>query len=135
MWSAFKRQICGLIIATCALSLLYAADKQQLKAALDAVDANLKTSAGKQYDELSGKDFMEKYLPNMRQCKQSLPAGSSLDPFDVFVKLKADGQVVDALAYPETPLAICTRASLLNKKFSNPPHDEYWINIHLQLKH
>jgi hypothetical protein len=115
-------------------SMSFAADKKQLEAAVAAVDANLKTSAGKQYDELIGKEFPERYLSGVRQCKQSLPAGTSIDPFDMFVRLNADGKVLEVLVYPETQFASCVRNALLAGKFSNPPHDSYWINIHLQLK-
>jgi len=112
-----------------------AADKKQLEAALAAVDANLKTSAGKQYDALIGKEFPEKYWSSVRQCKQSLPPGTAVDPFDMFVKLNADGKVQEVLVYPETQFAGCTRTAVLAGKFSSPPHDDYWINIHLELKH
>ena len=116
-------------------SICMAADKKQLAAAVAAVDANLKTSAGKQYDDRLGKEFPDKYWSSVRQCKQSLPAGTNLDPFDMFLKLNAEGKVQLVLVYPETQFANCTRAALLTGKFSNPPHDDYWINIHLELKH
>jgi hypothetical protein len=116
-------------------SMCFAADKKQFAAALAAVDANLKTSAGKQYDDLIGKEFPDKYWSNVRQCKQSLPAGAGLDPFDMFLKLNSEGKVQEALVYPETQFAVCVRTALLVGKFSSPPHDDYWINIHLQLKH
>lgn len=116
-------------------SICLAADKKQLTAAVAAVDANLKTSAGKQYDDRLGKEFPDKYWSSVRQCKQSLPAGTNLDPFDMFLKLNAEGKVQVVLVYPETQFANCTRAALLTGKFSNPPQDDYWINIHLELKH
>lgn len=116
-------------------SLSLAADKQQLMAAVAAVDANLKTPAGKQYDKSLGKDFPGKYLPSLKQCKQSLPAGSSIDTFDMFLKLNADGRVQEVLLYPETQFAVCTRTALLADEFSKPPHGDYWINIHMQFKH
>ena len=112
-----------------------AADKKQLTAAVAAVDANLKTSAGKEYDSRLGKEFPDKYWSSVKQCKQSLPADTNLEPFDMFLKLNAEGKVQDVLVYPETQFANCTRTALLSGKFSNPPHDEYWINIHLELKH
>jgi len=112
----------------------FAADKKQLEAALAAVDANLKTSAGKQYDELIGKEFPERYLSSVKQCKQSLPTGTSIEPFDMFLKLNAEGKVQSVLVYPETQFANCIRSALLTGKFSSPPHDDYWINIHMQLK-
>jgi hypothetical protein len=116
-------------------ALCLAADKKQLSDALAAVDANLKTSAGKQYDEQIRKEFTAKYMASLRQCKQSLPAGTSVDTFDMFLKLNAEGKVQEGLVYPETQLAVCTRAALLMGKFSTPPHDNYWINIHFQLNH
>ena len=115
-------------------SICLAVDKKQFDAAIAAVDANLKTAAGKQYEEVIGKEFPEKFRPSLRQCKQSLAAGTNLEPFDMFLKLNAEGKVLVVLVYPETQLATCTRDALLTGKFSNPPHDDYWINIHLQLK-
>ena len=116
-------------------SICLAADKKQLTAAIAAVDANLKTSAGKQYDDRLGKEFPERYGSSVKQCKQSLPADTNLEPFDMFLKLDAEGKVQVVLVYPETQFANCTRAALLTGKFSNPPRDDYWINIHLALKH
>ncbi len=132
-------KICRNLVALLAVllslaSTSLAADKKQLAAALAAVDANLKTAAGKQYDELLGKEFPEKYLSSVRECKQSLPGGTSIDPFDMFLRLDADGKVQEVLVYPETPFANCVRAALMAGGFSHPPHGDYWINIHMQLK-
>lgn len=115
-------------------SICLAADRKQLEAEVAAVDANLKTSAGKQYDALIGKEFPETYWA-VKQCTPSLPAGTSPEPFDMFLKLNAEGKVQVVLIYPETQFANCTRAALLTGKFSNPPHDDYWINIPMQLRH
>ena len=123
-----------LLVLLAAASRSFAADKKQLSDALAAVDANLKTPAGKQYDERIGNEFAERYLPSIRQCKQSLPAGGSVEPFDMFLKLNAEGKVLDGLIYPETQFAVCTRTALHKAKFSAPPHGDYWINIHMQFK-
>ena len=112
----------------------WAADKKQLKAALAAVEANLKTSAGKQYDEIVGKELTEKYLSSLKPCKQSLPQGARIDPFDMFLRLDSDGKVQEGLVYPETQYAGCARSALLAAKFSRPPHEDYWINIHMEFK-
>jgi hypothetical protein len=114
-------------------ALCPASDKKQLSDAIAAVDANLKTAAGKQYDESMGKEFAAKYAPSLRQCKQSSPSGIS-DAFDIFLKLDGDGKVQEALVYPETPFSMCTRSALLTGKFNPPSHNNYWVNIHLQLK-
>ena len=116
-------------------SICSAADKKQLAAALAAVDANLKTPAGKQYDDLIGKEFPERYWSSVRQCKQSIPAGNTIDPFDMFLRLNAEGKAQEVLVYPETQFTSCIRTALTGGKFSNPPHGDYWINIHIELKH
>jgi len=116
-------------------SLCVAADKKQFSDAIAAVDANLKTPAGKQYDERIGKEFSDKYISSVKQCKQSLPAGTTADSFDMFLKLDAEGKVLEGLVHPETQFTGCVRAALLAGKFSNPPHGDYWINIHMEFKH
>ncbi len=116
-------------------SLGLAADKKQLLDALAAVDANLKTPAGKQYDERIGKEFSDKYMSSLKQCKQSLPAGTTIDSFDMFLKLNAEGKVLEGLVHPETQFAVCVRTALLAGRFSNPPHGDYWINVHMDFKH
>lgn len=113
----------------------FSADKKQLMAALSAVEANLKTPAGKQYEEQFGKELIDKYVPNLKRCRQSLPAGTRVDTFDMFLKLKSDGPVGEVLVYPENQLSACSRTALLPAKFSTPPHDEYWVNVHMQGKH
>lgn len=110
----------------------FAADKKQLEAALAAVDANLKTPAGKQYDELIGKEFPDKFLASFRQCKQSMPADTKYDAFDMFLRLKLDGKIEQVLVYPETQFGNCAGRALLAGKFSSPPHSDYWVNIHMQ---
>ena len=116
-------------------SLCPAADKKQFSDAIAAVDANLKTPAGKQYDERIGKEFSDKYMSTLKQCKQSLPAGTTIDSFDMFLKLNAEGKVLEGLVHPEMQFSVCVRTALLAGKFSNPPHGDYWINIRMDLKH
>jgi uncharacterized protein (DUF3820 family) len=128
------------LIATSLLLLLLgseslSADKKKLESAVSAVEANMKTPAGKQYDQKIATDFPEKYLPGLKACKQGLPAGAKIDSFDLFIKIKMNGQVADALVYPESQFADCARNNLLNGKLSAPPHDDYWVNVHMQMKH
>jgi hypothetical protein len=111
----------------------FAVDKKQLAAAAAAVDANLKTPAGKAYDQQIGSELAQKNAATIRQCKQ-LVQGATPAPFDLFLKISADGKVGEVLVYPETQVAQCARAGLLTGKFSPPPHADYWVNIHLQFK-
>jgi hypothetical protein len=112
----------------------FATDKKQLAAAVAAVDANLKTKAGKDYDEKIGGEFSSKFVPSVRQCKQAAPA-SSLVPFDMLVRLDANGKMQEVLVYPENQLSLCTRTALLAGSFSPPPRGDYWVNIHMEIKH
>jgi hypothetical protein len=130
---AYRACCSVLLILVLSSSLSNAADKKQLSVALAAVEANLKTSPGKQYDAEIGKQLSQQHAAAIRQCRQS-SQNDGLNPFDIFLKLKADGSVDQALAYPEAPLATCTRDALSRAKFSGPPHDGYWVNIHLELK-
>ena len=111
----------------------FAADKKQLSDALAAVNANLKTPEGKRYDEQIGKEFMPSFGAALKQCKQSAPSGST-SPFDMFLKLNADGSVSEGLVYPESAFAACARGVLLKGKFSPPPRGDHWVNVHFDLK-
>ena len=73
-----------LLILAVAGNQSFGADKKQLAAAIAEVDANLKTKAGKDYDEKMGAEFGAKFIGNVRQCKQSSPPASHA-PFDMLV--------------------------------------------------
>jgi hypothetical protein len=123
-----------MLTMTLSMSLLsFAADKKQLSDALAAVNVNLKTPEGKHYDEQIGKEFSPSFGPALKQCKQSAADGST-SPFDMFLKLDANGAVREGLAYPESAFAGCVRTAMLKGKFSPPPHGDYWVNIHFDLK-
>ncbi len=130
-----QKVLAGLAALICLAPNSFSADKKQLQSALAAVEANLKTSAGKHYEELLGKEFPDKYLPSLKPCKQSVPAGTRIDTPDMFMKLNGNGQVVEVLVYPETQFSNGARNALLTGKFSSPPHDEYWVNVHMEMKH
>lgn len=98
-----------------------------------AVEANLKTPEGKAYDEKLGKEFMEKHLSTMKQCKQS--AGSDLESFWILMKLDKDGAVKEVLLHPATKMGACARDTLLKSAFSPPPKPAYWVSIYMKLTH
>jgi hypothetical protein len=87
---------------------VFADDKPtSLSDARAAVEANLRTPEGKAYDERLSKEFMDKHLPTMRQCKQN--AGNDLESFWMLMKLDKDGAVKEVLLYPTTKLGTCAR--------------------------
>ena len=82
--SCYTARCSVLVILVLSSSLCKAADKKQLSAALAAVDANLKTSAGKQYDAEIRKQLTQQHAAAIRQCRQS-SQNDGPDPFDIFL--------------------------------------------------
>ena len=122
-----------LIVLLCAVAVADAEDRPtSLSDARAAVEANLKTPEGKAYEEKMGKEFPEKQLGNLRQCKQS--TGGDLQSFWMLMKLGQDGAVNEVLLYPSTKLGQCMRETLLKGSFSPPPHPAYWESVYLKLK-
>ena len=104
-----------------------------LSDARSAVEANLRTPEGKAYDERLGKEFMEKHLATMRQCKQS-PDGD-LESFWILMKLDKDGAVKEVLLHPTTKMGTCVRETLLESSFPPPPKPAYWVSVYMKLTH
>jgi len=98
-----------------------------------AVEANLKTPAGKAYDEKFGKEFTDKHLSTMKQCKQS--AGGDLESFWILMKLDKGGAVEEVLLHPATKMGACARERLLKSTFSPPPRAAYWVSVYMKLTH
>ncbi len=114
--------------------LVLADDKPtSLSDARAAVEANLRTPEGKAYDQQLGKEFPQKYLDAMKQCKQS--AGNDLADFWMLIKLDKNGAVKEVLLSPATKIAVCAREALLKGSFSPPPRPAYWVSIYMKLAH
>jgi hypothetical protein len=114
--------------------LAVAEDKPtSLSDARDAVEANLRTSEGKAYDEQLGTEFVQKHLGPLRQCKQS--AGDDLRSFWILLKLDKDGTVKEVLLYPATKLGTCAREPFLKDRFLSPPRPAYWVSVYMKMGH
>ena len=98
-----------------------------------AVEANLRTPEGKAYDQQLGKEFIEKYMGAMKQCKQA--AGDDLGSFWILMNLDKDGAVKDVLLNPTTKMGTCARETLLKAKFSPPPRPAYWAGVYMKMAH
>ena len=127
------RAVWVLVLLGCGLGAVAEEKPTSLSDARAAVEANLKTPAGKAYDGQLGNDFLEKHLAEVRQCKTS--AGNDLRSFWFLLKLEKDGTVKEILLYPETRLGACARQSLLKDRFPPPPRADYWASIYLQISH
>lgn len=98
-----------------------------------AVEANLRTPEGKAYDERLAKEFMEKHLATMKQCKQA--GDNDLESFWMLMKLDKDGAVKEVLLHPTTKMGTCARETLLKGKLSPPPRPMYWVSVYMKLVH
>jgi len=123
----------GVILGVIGSALLADEKGTNLAEARAAVEANLKTPEGKAYDERLGKEFLEKQLSKMKQCKQT--AGDDLESFWILMKLDTDGAVKEILLHPTTKMGTCARETLLKSTFSPPPRPTYWVSIYMKLTH
>ena len=127
------------ITATCILAIgllemgtLVSADKPtSLSDARNAVEANMRTSEGKAFDEKFGTDFGANHIGSLRQCKK--PSGDDVRSFWILMKLDKDGAAKELLLYPETKWGACAREPLLKDKFAAPPRPEYWVSVYMKL--
>lgn len=128
------RIVSALYVLAFVLCPAFAADHPTtLSDARAAIDANMKTPEGKAYDQQMGKEFPEKYAGTIRQCRQA--AGKDVASFWTLMKLAADGKVEEVLLYPENKVGTCERQTLLQDRFSAPPHGSYWVGVYLKFKH
>jgi len=131
---ALCRVSCFAGVILCLMARVGADDKPtSLLDAQAAVESNLRTSEGKAFDEQLGKEFMEKHLATMRQCKQT--AGNDLESFWILLKLDKDGAVKEVLLHPTTKMGTCAREALLKSRFSAPPRAAYWVSVYMKLTH
>lgn len=104
-----------------------------LSDARNAIEANLKTAEGKAYDAALGKEFQQKYLDTLRECKKV--ANGDLSSFRILIRLDKDGSMKEILLRPAKKVGSCARDALLKGKFGAPSRPEYWVGIYLQLSH
>lgn len=120
---------CSLFVA----APLTAGDKPtSLSDAKAAIEANLRTSEGKAFDDRLGTEFMQKHLASLRQCKAS--TGENPENFWMLMRLGKDGAVQEILLYPTTKLGSCARDAYLKETFLPPPKPDYWVGVYLNLK-
>jgi len=110
----------------------FAADKStSLSDVQSAIEANLKTSEGKAFDDRLGNDFVQNHMAPLRACKAS--SGNDQTSFWILLKLGKDGNVEELLFHPTTKLASCAHAGLMKEKFLRPPRSDYWVGVYMKV--
>jgi hypothetical protein len=118
------------VLAVFAIPAVSQEKSTNLADARSEVETNLRTKEGKTYDEQLGKEFQQKHLSALRECKKST---GDLSNFWILMKLDRTGAVKEVLLSPTTKLGSCTRDVLLKSDFSPPPKQNHWVSIYLQL--
>ncbi len=135
--SALRPKLLAVVVLSFLFGPLVTYDAREkptsLSEARNAVEANLKTPEGKAYDAQLGKEFQQKYLGTLRECKKT--ANGDFSSFWILMKLDKDGTVKEVLLSPATKLGSCAREALLKGTFGPPPRAAYWVSIYLQLSH
>jgi hypothetical protein len=119
------------VTLACAQFAIAGDQPTSLNEARAAVEANIKSSEGKAFDEKLGTEFVARHLDPLRRCKQE--AAGDFRSFWILLKLEKDGAVREVLFYPETKLAACARGPILNNRFLSPPRPEYWVSVYLKM--
>ncbi|HLZ12572.1 MAG TPA: hypothetical protein VKP58_08300 [Candidatus Acidoferrum sp.] len=118
------------VLAVFAIPAVSQEKSTSLADARSEVETNLRTKEGKTYDEQLGKEFQQKHLSTLRECKKST---GDLSNFWILMKVDKTGAVKEVLLSPTTKLGSCTRDVLLKSSFSPPPKQNHWVSIYLQL--
>lgn len=102
------------------------------QAASAAVDSNMLTTEGRQYDGRIAQEFGKKFATRMKQCVDG--AGHDLGSFDLFVRVKADGAVQQVLTSRPTAVSNCLLPQLQGATFAPPPKPLYWVKISMNIQ-
>lgn len=98
----------------------------QLAAMQAVVDANMKTEAGRVYDQVVSAAFPARYSSVVQHC---VGEGGPLKSFDLFVQVSGNGIMQRIVATPETPVGRCMVRMLADRELADPPIARYWIKI------
>jgi hypothetical protein len=109
-----------------------AAVSNQIRMASSAVETNLQTKEGRQYDGQIAKEFGDKFAAAMQQCVET--AGNDLGSFDFLVQLRSEGAVQQVFASRPTPVSQCLFPKLLSSTFAPPPKPLYWVKIGMNIR-
>lgn len=114
-------------------TLIAAESPTSLSEAQRSIEANLKTSEGKGFDERMGNEFVQKHMDSLRGCKSA--AAGDFRSFWILLKLNSDGSAKEVLFYPDTKINACAHDGLLKEKYLAPPHPDYWVGIYFKISH
>lgn len=132
-----RRVWASIIVATLATfgagSVRSEVGEDRLAAAEAAVAANAQTPEGKAFDEALGEAFGREHGKTIQRCAKEVKR-PNLSNFELFLRLGADGKVVEALVKPETNLGLCVRDKLVGWSAPAPSRPDFWASVAVKLK-
>jgi tetratricopeptide (TPR) repeat protein len=95
---------------------------------IKAAEDNLKTAAGRQFDEQMAKAFQSGYSDILTSCMK-LSRVQSFAPFDLVLRIGKTGSVEQLFANPTSPLLFCLARPMMSDHFPVPPEPSYWVKV------
>jgi hypothetical protein len=99
--------------------------------AYKAVNDNLATPEGRDYDSAIARQFTTRYAKAVKECAAST-AGPS--PTLLVLQMSKSGAVQQMMVVPDNASDACLRPKLEKAAFSPPPKAEYWVRVALAAK-
>ena len=128
------RRVWPVILILFAVYNATAADQPtSLPDARNGVEANMRTSEGKAFDQKFGSEFVQKHLGALHDCR--LKTSNALRDFWILMKLDKDGGAKEVLLYPETKIGSCAHERLLTEYYVPPPRPDYWVSVFIKYSH
>lgn len=101
------------------------ATKETFADALQAAKDSLGTPEGKAYDDSLAK-YSEQYIQAAQTCAAASKTHDTM-PFQVLLKVGADGVVTTTLTKPETDIAACFAGKAKEVSLPKPPKPGHWV--------
>lgn len=95
---------------------------------IKAADANLKTPAGRRFNDEVEKTFQSGYSKILESCRV-LADETKPTPFDLILRIGRTGLVEDVFFSVGTRVSVCVSTKVANGRFPNPPEPSYWTRI------
>ena len=99
--------------------------------AYKAVNANLATPEGQDYDSVIAREFSNRYARAVKECAAGADGPA---PTLLVLQVGKSGAVQQMMVVPDNANDACLRPKLEKAAFSPPPKPEYWVRVALAAK-
>jgi tetratricopeptide (TPR) repeat protein len=89
--------------------------------------ANMETAEGLQYVNQFTTAFRGRFAAQVKQCSDE--SNNDLRAFDLFLRLKEDGAVIESFNVPSTAVSNCLLTKINSPTSAPPPKPNYWVRV------